>query len=111
MTNGLDKANKLPLVCCQHKMARSERPAEEGEGPIALMKHGAKTGARGVTVHHEWTVEVGHLEDGARREGPLEGLERRRRLVVPSKGIAAKQPREGRRDEPELPDKLPVVAG
>ena len=79
MTNGLHKANELPLVCRQLKMAWSERPAEESEGPIALMKHGAEPGARGVTVHHERAVEVGHLEDGARREGPLEGLERRRR--------------------------------
>ena len=74
------------------------------------MKYGAEPGARGITVHHERTVEVGHLEDGARREGPLEGLECRRRLSVPGEGVTAKEPREGRRDESELPDKLPVVA-
>src|SRR4051812_17620021 len=110
MTHGLDEANELPLVSCQLKMAQSERSAEESEGPIALMKNGAEPGARGVTVHHERAVEVGHLEDGACCEGPLEGLERRRRLVVPSEGVAAKQPREGRRDESEFPDKFPVVA-
>ena len=71
MMNGLYKANELPLVCRQLKMAWSERPAEESEGPIALMKHGAEPGARGVTVHHERAVEVGHLEDGAVVRAPL----------------------------------------
>src|SRR4051812_20940581 len=88
MAHGLHQANELPLVCRQLKMARSKRPAEERQGPLALMKHGAEARARSVTVHHERAVEVGHLEDGTRRKGPFEGLERLCRLVVPGESIA-----------------------
>ena len=81
-------------------MARGEGPAEERKRTVALMEDDAEPHTGGIAVHHERTVEVGHLEDGTRHEGPLEGLERLSGLRILGEGVASQQACERRRDEP-----------
>jgi len=71
MSNGLRETDELSLVGCQFEVARSERPAEEGDGAGLLMKDSAKPHAGGVAVHHEQLIEVRHQEDGPGGERAL----------------------------------------
>jgi len=68
----LNQADQLPLVGCQLEVASGEGSAEEGEGSDVLMKDRAKPRARRITVHHELSVEIGHLEHRPGAEGALE---------------------------------------
>ena len=111
MAHRLNQPNKLALVGRELVMASGEGAAEEGERSLALVEDGAEADARGVAVHHERHIKVRHLEDGSRRERPLESLECRSRLLVPGEGVASKETRQWRGDEAEVPDVLPVVAG
>jgi hypothetical protein len=58
----LYQADELPLVSRQLAVASSEWAAEEGQGSLPLVKHGAEARARGVTVDDELPAEVRHLE-------------------------------------------------
>src|SRR4051812_20192982 len=102
MAHGLHQANELLLVHRKLEVTCGEGPTEVGEGTVALVKDGTEPRTGGVPVDDEGTVEVQHLENGARREGPLQGLESRSSLVVPSEGIATQQARERRSDEAEV---------
>ena len=74
MAHSLHQPDQLPLVGRQLEVARSERPAEEGDGAGLLVKDITKPHTGGVAVHHEQLVEVRHLEDGPGGECALERL-------------------------------------
>jgi hypothetical protein len=89
----LDQPDKLALICRELVMASGEGAAEEGQRSLTLVEDGVKADARGVAVHHEWHDEIRHLEDGSRREHPLESHECHSRLLVPGEGVASKEAR------------------
>ena len=111
MTHGLHQTNELLLVRRELEVTCGEGPAEISERTFTLVKDGAEPHPGGIAVDHERPCEVRHLENGARREGPLEGLECRGGLVIPDERIATQEARERCRDEAEVPDKFPVVPG
>ena len=88
MAHGLYQANELLLVRRELEVTSGEGPAEVGERPLTLVKHGAEPHPGGIAVDDERPCEVRHLEDGARRESLLQGLERRGGLVIPGERIA-----------------------
>jgi hypothetical protein len=75
------------------------------------VEDGTEANARGVAVHHERHVEVRHLEDGSRRERPLESRDFRSRLLVPGEGVTSKEAHQWCSNEAEVPDVLLIVAG
>src|SRR4051812_24665928 len=83
VAHSLHQAYELLLVCGELEMTRCEGSTEVGERTVALVQHSAESYPGGVVVHDEWPGEVRHLENGARREGPLQGLECRGGLVIP----------------------------
>jgi hypothetical protein len=77
------------LVRRKLEMVRGEGPTEVGKRPVTLVKHGTEPHAGGVAVDDVRTREVLHLENGAHREGPLQGLERGGGLIIPGEGVVA----------------------
>ncbi|KAJ1276155.1 hypothetical protein BS78_05G192500 [Paspalum vaginatum] len=111
VAHSLHQADQLALVRRQLEVAASKRPAEEGEGSRALVENGAEPHAGRIAVDDEGPVEVRHLEDRACGQSALERLEGRGSLGVPCERVAPQEPGEGRRDDAEIPDELPVVPG
>jgi hypothetical protein len=105
----LYQADELPLVSRQLAMASSERAAEEGQGPLPLVEHGAEARARGVTVDDELPAKVRHLEHWSRRQRPLERREGLHRLWRPSKGLLTEEARERGSVGAEVANELAVV--
>ena len=91
-------------------MASGKGPTEEGQRAVTLMEDGAKPDAGCVAVHDEKLVEVRHLEDMPCREGLLQGLKRRGCLCILGKSVTAQEAGQGCNNQPEVPDKFPVVA-
>src|SRR4051812_12952613 len=83
VAHSLHQADELLLICGELELMRGEGSAEVGERTVALVQHSAESYPGGVAVHDEWPGEVWHLENRARREGPLQGLECRGGLVIP----------------------------
>ena len=73
------------------------------------MKDGTKPDTRGIAVHREEVVEVGHLKDRPRGEGALERQEGRLGFGVLSERVSPQETRQWRRDDAKVPDELPVV--
>jgi hypothetical protein len=106
----LYQADELPLVSRQLVVASSEWAAEEGQGSLPLVKHGAEARARGVTVDDELPAEIRHLEHWSRRQHPLERREGLHHLWRPGEGLLAEEARERGGDGAEVADELAVVS-
>lgn len=61
MPGNLNQSNQFALIGGQLGMAWHDGFAEEGNGPYALVQHGTKAGARGITFHKERLGEIWHM--------------------------------------------------
>ena len=110
VAHSLHQADELAFVGGELEVASCKWPAEVGEESRALVEDGSEPRARCIAVDHERRVEIRHLKHGPRRQGALECLESRRRVVVPHERVSPQETRERGRDDAEVADELPVVS-
>lgn len=96
MANRLHRPDQFPLIGGKLQVMSHEQATEEGEGTDALMEDRPKPIPQGITVHREWPVEVGQMEDGGGGECALEGVEGHGCLGNLGKALLPEQLGEGR---------------
>jgi hypothetical protein len=63
MLHSLNEANELALVSCQFVVAGDERPTEEGQGALSLVKDSAEACTRRVAVDDELPIKFRYPQD------------------------------------------------
>ena len=109
MADGVDEANELPFVGSEGAVARSNRPAEVGDGMLVLDEHRPETVCRRVALDDERLGEVGQRQYWRGCHRGLEGRERRGGLLGPDEALLQERG-ERRRDRAIVVDEFAVVA-
>jgi hypothetical protein len=109
VTNGVDEADELPLVCSERAVPGRNGPAKVGDR-VALLDqdHLEAVGGR-IALDDEALGEVRHGEDRGSSDGALEGLERCLCLGAPSEAILLEQGGERRGDGAIIVDEFAVT--
>jgi hypothetical protein len=110
MTDGVDEADKLPLICYQGAVPRRDRPAEVGDRVLLLDEHRTKPMSGGVALDYELLVEVRKCQHRGRGDSLLERVERSARIVGSSEPLLFEESSEGCSNGVVVVDELTVVA-
>ena len=110
MTDGVDEADKLPLICYQGAVPRRDRPAEVGDRVLLLDEHRTKPMSGGVALDYELLVEVRKCQHRGRGDTLLECVDRSARIVGSSEPLLFEESSEGCSNGVVVVDELTLVA-
>jgi hypothetical protein len=90
-------------------MSQCDLATEESDWTVTLMEHWPHVEDRGVAFQHEITVDIWQLQHRRRSQRPLQGVERRLRLIRPVESCLVKKPCQGFGDDVVISDEAPII--